>query len=72
MTFRDAQLIGVALPLLQANCAQGEATLSEYRQRAASPVVPTNNPMADQDMPDSRAIRMASIMWRSASEVPRG
>lgn len=24
--------------------------------------------MADQDMPDSRAIRIASIMWRSASE----
>ena len=30
----------------------GQATRSAYFWRAASPVVPTRVPMADQDMPD--------------------
>lgn len=36
------------------------ATLLEYLCRAASPLVPMKVPMADHDMPDTRADRIGS------------
>ena len=50
-------------------CEPGRhATLSEYRCRAASPLVPTKAPMADHDIPDFRAALIASITCCSAAD----